>query len=225
MRFIIPELPYEAPVAKGLWRYEQDGEATGAVEQWRLSTAHDGYQFLRVDLDARLAASGRSYLFHAVLDAESRPVRLKYRLWQGSQEVMGNVQLERDAVLFTSGQDERRVEEMIALDEGYKFWFPCSSALGLLAKSQFDGWTPAVTLVVSENGANGPALLPLVTSVNRQGPRYTTGSKEALGPITLSWENQQRTLWLDAQGWPLRMRRQDGVTARETELILYQQIS
>ena len=118
MRFIIPELPYEQPVARGVWRYERDGIPTGAIEQWRLSAAHEGYQFLRVDLDARSAPSGRSYLFHAVLDEDNQPVRLKFRLWQAASEIMGNVHLEGDAVLYTSGQGEDRSRLAVARRQG-----------------------------------------------------------------------------------------------------------
>ncbi len=223
MRFIIPELPYEQPIARGLWRYAQDGRATGAVEQWLLSTAHDGYHFLRVDLDARLAPSGRSYLFHAVLNEQDRPVRLKYRLWQGSSEVMGNVHLEETSVLFTSGQGDGRMEEMMPMPAGYKFWFPSSTALGLLAKLPFDGPETAVTLVVSES--DGPALLPLVTTVEKQNPdsEHTQGSSQ--GPVRLCWESQVREIWLDTSGQPQRMARQDGMTASETQLVHYQRIS
>ena len=233
MRFIIPELPYEQPLAKGSWRYEQDGTPTGAVEQWRLSAAHDGYHFLRVDLDARAAPSGRSYLFHAVLDEMDRFVRLKYRLWQGNSEVMGNVHLEEDAVLFTSGQGEdrggnrggNRIEEIIAMPDGFKFWFPSSSALGFLARSQFDGRETAVTLVVSENDGDDFALLPLVTTVEKINPGFGPAQEDDQRPIRLYWEDQQRSIWLDSSGWPRRVARQDGLAAVETQLVNYQRIN
>lgn len=225
MRFIIPELPYEQPVAKGVWRYMQDGNPTGAIEHWRLSDAHEGYQFLRVDLDARSAPSGRSYLFHAVLDELNRPVRLKFRLWQASREIMGNLHLEKDAVLYTSGQGESRIEEIITMPPGYKFWFPASAALGLLARSNFSGRTAAVTLVVSENEVDGPTLLPQVTTVERFGPEFDPSQEADQDPMQLFWENQHRTIWLDSSGWPLRMQRQDGLSALETQLLIYQRIN
>lgn len=225
MRFIIPELSYEQPVAKGVWRYEQDGNITGAVEHWRLSAAHEGYQFLRVDLDARSAPSGRSYLFHAVLDELNRPVRLKFRLWQAASETRGNVHLEKDAVLYTSGQGEGRVEEIITMPAGYKFWFPATTALGLLATSHFVGRTSAVTLLVSDSAANGPALLPLVTAVEKFRSDFEPSQDRQQGPIQLFWENQQRSIWLDSSGWPLRMERQDGLAAVETQLVNYQRIN
>jgi hypothetical protein len=229
VRFIIPELPYEQPLAKGLWRYEQDGTPTGAVEHWRLSAAQDGYHFLRVDLDARSAPSGRSYLFHAVLDETERFVRLKYRLWQENSEVIGNVHLEEDAVLFTSGPGEdrggSRIEEILNVPAHYKFWFPASTALGFLARSHFDNPATAVTLVVSDNKIDDFQLLPLVTTVERIKPGIGSAQDPASSPIRLFWEDQQRAIWLDSFGWPRRVARQDGMEAVETQLVHYQRIN
>ena len=53
MRFIVKEQDYEKPIGAGLMRYELDGVPTGAVEHWRLTEATEGYEVLRVDLDAR----------------------------------------------------------------------------------------------------------------------------------------------------------------------------
>jgi hypothetical protein len=229
VRFIIPELPYEQPVAKGVWRYEQDGTPTGAVEYWRLSAAKDGYHFLRVDLDARAAPSGRSYLFHAVLDESERFVRLKYRLWQANREVMGNVHLEQDALLITSGQGEdsggSRFEEILTVPAPYKFWFPASTALGFLARSFFDDRATAVTLVVSDTDIDGFQLLPLVTTLEQIKPGIGSSQDAAQSPIRLFWEDQQRAIWLDSSGWPRRVARQDGLEAVETQLVHYQRIN
>ena len=94
MRFIIHELPYEKPVAAGRFRYEQNSQATGAVEHWRLTTAVDDYHFVRVDLDARAATSGHTYLYHLVLNPAGRPERLHYRFWTTGVEVTGNILLD-----------------------------------------------------------------------------------------------------------------------------------
>jgi hypothetical protein len=82
-----------------------------------------------------------------------------------------------------------------------------------------------VTLVVSENEVDGPALLPLVTTVERFGPDFDPSQETDQGPIQLFWENQHCTIWLDSCGWPLRMERQDGLSAVETQLIIYQRIN
>jgi hypothetical protein len=225
VRFIISEQPYEQPLARGLWRYEKDGHATGAVEQWRLSAAHDGYHFLRVDLDARQAASGRSYLYHAVLDQARRPMRMKYRVWRGADEVIGNVHLEEDAVLFSGSFGEHRFEELITVPEGYEFWFPSCIALGLLAMSQFTGNVTGVALVISDTQIDGPALMPLVTGLEKIGARPEESLESGQGPVRLFWENQQRSIWLDSSGWPRRMIRQDGLLAVESQLVNYQRIN
>ena len=142
---------------------------------------------------------------------------------------MGNVQLEQDAVLFTSGQSEdrggNRVEEIITMPGDYQFWFPASTALGLLARSDFEGRATAVTLVVSENKVDGFELLPLVTTVEKFNPGFGPPQEGDQAPIRLFWEEQQRSVWLDSSGWPQRVARQDGLTAVETQLVHYQRIS
>lgn len=91
MRFIIHEMPYERPLLAGRLRYERDGVPTGAVELWRITNAVDGYRFLRVDLDAREAESGRSSLYHVTLNPAGRPEQLKFRLWGNGPEVSGSL--------------------------------------------------------------------------------------------------------------------------------------
>ena len=73
-----------------------NNQPTGAVEEWRLSDAVDGYRFLRVDLDARNAPSGRSYLYHLTMDKLGNLVQLKFRLWTEGSEIIGSVLLEKD---------------------------------------------------------------------------------------------------------------------------------
>ncbi len=99
MRFIIRELPYERPLLAGRLRYERDGVPTGAVESWRLTQALDDYRFLRVDLDAREAPSGRSSLFHVTLNPAGRPEQIKYRLWGNGPEVSGTAVWEGNEVI------------------------------------------------------------------------------------------------------------------------------
>ena len=225
MRFIISELPYERPIARGLWRYSLDGRPTGAVEQWRLSAAHEGFQFLRVDLDARAAPSGRSYLYHLVLDEAGRPLRLKYRFWEGSHETVGNIRLEPDAVLQTAGRAESRQETILAVPAGYRFWFPACSALGLLAKVRRNGESAAVHLQLVEDESGG-AELKLATTRLRQEERLLTVTAEDVAMIVdLRWEGQQRTIGLNAAGWPVRMTRQDRLTAKESQFVAYQRIT
>ena len=220
MRFIIHELPYEQPLAKGLWRYEQDGRATGAVEHWRLSTAHDGFYFMRIDLDARQAPSGRSYLYHLILDGDGRPVRLQYRLWYAQSETVGNVLLEANHVLITSGTGDGRFEELTRLPQGYQFWFPSSTVLGLVARNSFTE-APALTLIPSAPDQEELALLPLVTTLRKTESSPSNDTQK----MRLSWEDQWRKVWLNELGWPVRMERQDRLTAVEAQLVRYQRIN
>jgi hypothetical protein len=225
VRFIIPELPYERPLARGLWRYSLDGRPTGAVEQWRLSAAHEGFHFLRIDLDARAAPSGRSYLYHLVLDEDVRAVRLKYRLWQGSRETMGNVSLEVDGALHTRGRGADRHESQLALPPGYRFWFPASSALGLLARDVFSGGQVAAHLALQDESEADTRLTLVQTVVSREQRTLTVDAQGVTAIVDLRWAAQLRTIGLDQTGWPVRMTRQDRLTAEESQLVLYQRIT
>ncbi len=121
----------------GEYRYELDGQPTGAVETWRLTAAAEGYQFLRVDLDARAAASGHTYLYHALVGPDGQVERLKFRFWtqaSGGLQVTGDVVLESDSVSATRTVNGKASEQVIDLPKGYRFWFP--SVAGL----HFAGW-------------------------------------------------------------------------------------
>jgi hypothetical protein len=48
------------------------------------------------------------------------------------------------------------------------------------------------------------------------------GKVQDLEPVSIWWEDQERRLWVDATRQPLRMARQDGLAAVETQLINYQ---
>ena len=124
MRFIIREQPYEKPIMAGEYRYELDGKTTGAVEKWRLTAAAEGYRFLRVDLDARAAASGHTYLYHALLNADGQVEWLKYRFWTqeaGGLQMTGDVILESDSVSATRTVNGKVSEQVLDLPTGYRF--------------------------------------------------------------------------------------------------------
>ncbi len=227
MRFIIHEMPYEKPLTAGQWNYVLDGQDTGALEQWRLTEAMDGYRFLRVDLDARAAQSGRSYLYHLMLDEQGSPVQLKYRLWTGGLEISGTVLLEEDAVIVTRKTAGVRQEDILEVPAGYAFWFPATAGLSLLTRLAEASNVTAVTL---RTAAADPASLmgPVLTAVDiRDEPPKVIdvmGTTQTLRGITIKWEDQRRRLWADAGGWPLMMERDDGLTAVITRAIKYQRI-
>ncbi len=225
MRFIIHEQPYEKPLGAGLWRYEQDGVPTGAVESWRLSTTPDGHLILRVDLDARAAQSGRSTLYHFTMDPFWTPVQLRYRLWDVGAEVTGTALFEEKHLILIAEQGHERSEQVLPLPPGYVFWFPCSTMLGHLARQPARHLLPGVTLELPE-GAAAVGLQPLQTGVwiTAEGgeEHLAQGERMPLLETVVRWADQVRTVWLDEDGQARRMQRQDGLTAVETRYVKYQ---
>ena len=84
----------------------------------------NGFRFLRVDLDARAAKSGHSYLFHLTMDNHGRPIQLKYRFWDASRTVEGILPLENNAVIATRIVAEQRQETVVDVQPGYAFSLP-----------------------------------------------------------------------------------------------------
>jgi hypothetical protein len=241
MRFLVPEQSYEQPLASGQLRYERDGQPTGAVESWRWSQGTPGYRILRVDLDARAAPSGYSYLYNLVQRENGRFEQLKYRFWANGVQLKGNVLLEDEVIVATREVNEQYVTEETAVLPGCCFWFPSSVGLGLLENS---GWgkermddeervdsVSTVTLRAPTGEVMLTADLPWpfgllqVDVARRWGrPEMMTVSGEAVTvrPLILQWANQQRTVWLDQSGAVLKMVRDDGLTAVAIRYIRYQ---
>lgn len=225
MRFIIHELPYEKPLAAGQWRYQRDGKPTGAVESWRLTAAQDGYRFLRVDLDARAAESGRSTLYHLTLDPQGKPVQLRYRLWTDGPEITGTALFEAEDLILVTEQAGQRSEQVLALPPEFVFWFPSSTVLGLLAElPQAQALAGVYLRLTSDKNTPGleVAQATVIVTSRPLEQRVIMGKVLNLEPASIWWEDQERRLWLDQNGQPLRMARQDGLTAVETQLISYQ---
>ncbi len=219
MRFIIHELPYEQPLLAGRLRYEQDGEPTGTVESWRLTNAVDGYRFLRVDLDSREGPSGRSYLYHVTLNPAGRPEQLKFRLWGNGPEVSGTAVWEGNEVISA------RVVDSVAYQEvarGGAFWFPAGMGLALLAV--YVGETKGMTLVSHAADPAGLMSLietPVTIGLGEAMTEDLNGELLPVRPLEVNWADQQRTVWLDKESRPLRLRRQDGLTAVAERLVRY----
>jgi hypothetical protein len=219
MRFIIHELPYERPLLAGQLRYERDGEPTGAVESWRLTCAVDGYRFLRVDLDARQALSGRSMLFHATLNPAGGLEQLKYRFWGDSLVVSGTLVSETGIWLAgrtvngTGYQDE-------ATGEG--FWFPAAMGLSLLIRMR--GGLRAVTLETEPADPGGMMGLREFDINIQSGDteRMPAGGEivEATS-LTIDWPANRRTVWMDVDNRVLRLMRYDGLSATAARLVRY----
>lgn len=216
MRFIVHEQAYEQPVAAGRFRYEQENQATGALETWRLTKAIEEYEILRVDLDARPAESGHSYLYHLVRQANGRPERLSYRFWGSSLMVEGTLLFAQTHITGTRTVNGVTYEEDMDLPAGYGFWFPSTVGLGLLAGL---GRGLAVTLdtvfsiqcsVFSLQAVEVDLKMGEVKEIGI-GPRVVTAR-----PLHIRWQENERTLWLDEHDWPVKMAREDGLTAVET---------
>ncbi|HSM55007.1 MAG TPA: hypothetical protein VK879_02530 [Candidatus Sulfomarinibacteraceae bacterium] len=218
MRTLIRELPYERPIAGGRYRYERDGQPTGAVESWRLSRAADDYRFLRVDLNAQMARSGHSYLYHQTVGPDGRPDRLSFRFFGRGRQIRGELLFEDEHVTLTRYVDRQRLEDELQLPSGYLFWFPSTAGLSLLARLEETGARPALTLAPDED------FILCTTEIS--GTAKPAQTIEVMGkpirtrPLVLTWANQERIIWLDQHRWPLRMQR-DGLLAVETRYLRY----
>lgn len=219
MRFIVREQANEKPIAAGLLRYERNEQPTGAVEKWRLTSPMAGYEVLRVDLDARDAPSGHSYLFHLVRQQNGRFERLGARFW-------GEGMIVEETLIF---EDQRITGTRTIKGTTYPidaamnlFWFPSSIGLGLLAGHV--GKFTAVTLNTQFDDPTETFGLQPVTIETSLGDdaSFTIGKRGfEIRPFSIQWADQTRTVWLDKHNWPLKMERGDGLTAVETRYIRY----
>lgn len=219
MRNIIYEQPYERPLSSGRLRYERDGLPTGAVESWRLTAAVDGYRFLRVDLDARDAPSGRSTLYHVTLNPDGRPEQVKYRFLGDGQEAAGTIIWDRGEIVATRTVNGVAYEDVAC---GDAFWFPAGVGLTLLAGCA--GATGGVTLLAdSPDPARLMALVetPVAIEWGQAAMELVDGDPVAVRLLTVSWDDQEREVWLDPNLRPLALWRNDGLTATAERLIQY----
>jgi hypothetical protein len=220
MRFIIGEQEHEIPRSAGLLRYKADGAPTGAVEEWRLTAAPGGYQFLRVDLDAREATSGDSYLYHLALDPTGRPMRLKFRYFNPDKHIAGDLQFDEHSALLRREVNGQRFEDEQKLPSEWGFWFPSTIALGLLVAAAGDDeqiW--ATTL----ERASGFALRALTVRLDWEDREEMDVARQTrlVRPCLIRWNDQSRKVWLDEDFWPVKMLRSDGLEAVESRHIRY----
>ena len=222
MRFLVKEQRYEKQIAAGQFRYEMDGEVTGAVETWRLNAALDGYEILRVDLDAREAESGHSYVYHLVRLANGHPERLAYRFWGDELEIEGTLLFEERSILGTRSVNGVTYAEDLDIKRGIGFWFPSAVGLGLAASMKSG---TAVTLNNIISGKDTLALKQIdmqMTPVVDDFVDVEIGGKMIKATSwQVSWDNFTRFVLRNEQGWPVRMQRDDGLTAVETLNIWY----
>lgn len=232
MRFLVNEKRYEVPIAAGLLRYERDGGPTGALEAWRLTHTTAGDKILRVDLDLR-GNDGGSFLYHLVLTADNAPQRLIYR-YIGKKlkadEVGGNVLFTEAALTNSRQRDGEYVDEEL---DRLPFFFPSTIGLGWLARQVSAETVATLDMHAAHDAPNFLALAPFAPTFHPQRTRDIKHveigrNTHPATTLTIKWADQSRKLWLlmgdTALGrWPLKMERQDGLTARETRLVRFQQ--
>lgn len=222
MRFIIHEQPYERPIVAGELRYRQDGQPTGAVEQFRVTAAVDGYRFWRVDLDARAAPSGRSTLYHLTLNPDGRPEQLKLRFWGDGRVVSGAIVWDGDQLTAARVVDDVHYEDEA---QATAFWYPAAAGLALLPPVAGLGEVAGVTLNPNTaEAAQLMALQPERVSVRAIAPEVVavSGADVTAAGWEIVWADQTRRVWLHPDGWPLRVRRDDGLAAEIDRLVVYQ---
>ena len=100
------------------------------------------------------------------------------------------------------------------MPDGYRFWFPSSTGLGLLVGM-------AGETAVSLNADFELFRTEMVATTGEANTLSLKGKEVAVQPVTFAWADQTRTLWFDERQWPLRMVRSDGLTAVETRYIRY----
>lgn len=230
MRFIVKEQRYEKQIGSGLFRYALDGVPTGAVEHWRLTQAMEGYEVLRVDLDAREAVSGRSYLYHLVRRVDGTPERLAYRFWGDGLQVEGTLLFSETAITGTRTVNGRTHEEDLDIEPGTPFWFPSIVGLGLLLKMKDGLGITAVSLNSKVGSEDSLALQPVTVNVY---PMITdtievevAGKTIVVVPIMIRWNDQERIITRDLNFWPIALERPNfaeskTLSAREMHYIWY----
>lgn len=225
MRFIVREQSYEKPIAAGLFRYDLDGSPTGAVESWRLTTAVSGYQILRVDLDARDTESGNSFLFHLVRQDDGTPERLGYRYWGNGWMIEGTLLFEDGSIGGRRVVNGRTIEETLSLGGLDGFWFPSAIGLGIAARLSNKSTLNTAMLNNQPNQEDTLALktVKLAQEITPEPSKLTIGQKAYQATqTTFSWQTSQRVVYLDTtHQWPIKIAREDGLTAVETRHIWY----
>jgi hypothetical protein len=198
MRFLLKEQPYEKRLAAGELRYEQDGRPTGAIEYWRHTHAHDGYHFWRVDLDGR-ASSGDTFLYNLLLDPHGRPADLRWRFYNGDGRAEGQILFEAGQLTAVRTVNGQRFEQEVP---PAPFFFPSVAGLWLL-RGVAGGGQEVLTLAMHQREPEVfMALVPLAAELMHDDNQ-----------TTLRWGDQERRIQWNAQGYPMQMVRQDGLTA------------
>jgi len=207
-------------VASGRFQYEMQDRATGAKESWRQTMVAGGYEFMRVDLDGRETAKSATTLFHLALSPGNRPERLKFRHFEKTNELNGDVQIQERNVTLSRQINGRRIEDELEIEPGFRFWFPSAIGLALLCRQDIEeGSSRTITLDREQDFK----LVDWPVSIDWQEKDKLT----VAGRITIAQRcliianNQNYVLWLDEHRWPIVLLFADGRRAIETQPIRY----
>jgi hypothetical protein len=169
-------------------------------------------------MDARAAASGHSHLYHLTLNPAGRPEQLKYRFWGDGHEVGGSAVWEGDEVIARRQVDGATFEDVA---RGAAFWLPSGAGLSLLAHSA--GETRGIRMTIDAAPAALMALVetPVTIEWGEAAVEQVGGELLSVRPLRVAWGDQRRAVWLDNEGRPLRVWRDDGLTAVAERLVRY----
>ena len=207
MRFLLREQAYEKPIAAGRLRYEQAGEPTGAIEHWRMTHALDGHKFLRVDLDGR-KSSGNSFLFTLLLNQQGRPENFRWRFFNKEMKARGQLLFHDELVTAVRSLERDRFEFERPFSAKTAFFFP--AAVGLRLLKDIGSTDEVITLDMHAQENDFMKLSALEMNISQN------------DTLKVAWADQTRELWLNADGWPERMERQDGLTAVAERFLNYE---
>lgn len=220
MRSIIREQDYEKLRAAGKLRYARDGQSIGLEEQWRVTAAVEGYHFLRVDMDGRQAAANASCLYHLTLGPEGRPERLKLRFFGPDQEVSADYLLDEQIVTAVREVNGRHFEEVVEAPDGYVFWFQSALGLSLIARTHaYVGIQLPMTIAPDEAADFALQSAPAELEWFSKEMMVVTQQRVEVRPCLIRWLGQQRKIWLDDSGWPVRLEIDNSLEASEIQYV------
>ena len=105
---------------------------------------------------------------------------------------------------------------------GVVFWFPSGAGLALLSRHAGD--LPGVTLLAeTTEPARAHALveLPVAIEWGEAQPLELGDESVPVRPLAVTWPGSRRVVWLDEDRRPLRLWRDDGLTATAERLMRY----
>ena len=192
MRYLLKEQPYERPLAAGTLVYERESGVPSVLEHWRLTEALDGYRFFRIDLDER-AVTGRSLLFHLLLNEQNRVENLRFRLFSPRQRGEGQVIIEKEMVTVVRTVDDKHFEdELPGMSGEFPLFVPTAAGLSLVRP--WAGHGPAAGLMLNSSPSREGE-----TAEEWFAPRRVTVSCE-LRPDAVEGEQQMVVSWRAAGG-------------------------